>query len=373
MKIAIVHILPLEYYPPVTNLLNVLALRTDLEVMVISTRNHKQRENYMHSGIQVHRTVYPAYMKGAFLKMLAFAEMILGPFVRLIRFQPDALLYYEPHSAYPVYLYKKYYRPRVRLFIHYHEYYATDEFLVPHMKIVNFFHRKEVKYLYKKAEWISQTNTFRLNFFSRDYPYIPKVKLHTLPNYPPESWRLFHSTSSTDGPIKLMYLGALSFENTYIREIVEYVKKNPDKLRLDIYSYKLSNDVGDYMKNIQTENVRFFSQGVDYEKIPEVAREYNVGLVLYKPHNINYSFNAPNKLFEYLACGLDVWFPKEMLGIIPYITDGTYPKVISADFSNLGMMDVNEMTSHKGLKYKLSEFQAEEAFKEFISVMEDHP
>lgn len=366
MKVAIVHILPLEFYPPVTNLLNILALRTDLEVMAISSRNHKQRENYKHPGIQVHRITYPAYTKRAFRKMVALAEIILCPLVWLIRFQPDVLLYYEPHSAYPVYLYKKYVRPSVRLFIHYHEYYTPDEFRVPNMKMVEFFHRKEERFLYQQAEWISQTNPFRLDFFSKDYPFIPKSKLHLLPNYPPESWKESRLQSFAGGRVKLLYLGALSFENTYIREMVDFVKRNSDKLSIDIYSYKLSDDVAAYLSHLHSENIHFYEQGVEYEKIPEIAGKYDVGLILYKPHNPNYQYNAPNKLFEYLVCGLDVWFPKEMIGTYPYITEDTYPKVVKTDFERLDGLNVEEMISHEGLTLKSSEYFAEKVYGEFI-------
>lgn len=366
MKVAIIHILPLEYYPPVTNLLNILALRTDLEVMAISVRNHKQRKNYENPGIQVDRTAYPAYVKGAFRKMLAFAEMILYPFVWLIRFRPDVLLYYEPHSAYLVYLYKRFVCPSVRLFIHYHEYYTPDEFKAPNMKMVDFFHRREVSYLYKKAEWISQTNPFRVDFFSRDYPFIPKSKLHVLPNYPPFRWKGNRMPSSAGGPVRLLYLGALSFENTYIREIVEYIKINPGKIQLDIYSYKLTDEVEEYLKTLHNEFIGFFNDGVEYDKIPEIASEYHAGLILYRPHNLNYTFNAPNKLFEYLACGLDVWFPKEMTGTYPYITEGTFPKVIKTDFERLDELNLEEMISREGLTHKPSEYFAEKVYSEFI-------
>lgn len=49
--------------------------------------------------------------------------------------------------------------------------------------------------------------------------------------------------------------------------------------------------------------------GINYSDLPGVIRAYDVGVILYNGHIANYVFNAPNKLFEYLACGLDVWSP----------------------------------------------------------------
>jgi hypothetical protein len=34
---------------------------------------------------------------------------------------------------------------------------------------------------------------------------------------------------------------------------------------------------------------------------------------LYKGHIPNYIYNVPNKVYEYLACGLQVWYSKDLL------------------------------------------------------------
>ncbi len=49
----------------------------------------------------------------------------------------------------------------------------------------------------------------------------------------------------------------------------------------------------------------------------------------------NYIYNEPNKYFEYYVCGLDVWFPKEMLGMYRNIQDHHKPFVKDLDFKKL--------------------------------------
>lgn len=336
-RIAILHLLPLEYYPPVTNLADLLAEAPDAKVLLLSSHNPAGREVYCNSGIFIRRVVYPAYVKGALRKLFAFLSMFFSTTLALIRFKPDLLLYYEPHSAYPAYLYTRFLSRKTRLFIHYHEYYTPEEFRAPHMQSVRYFHQKECSRLYRKAEWISQTNERRLALFAADYPFIPHERLHTLANYPPQSWyRRGHSKSQSD-KVRFLYLGALSFENTYIRPMVEFVLAHPEALQLDIYSYNMHSDVAQYLTSLQSPAVRLFREGVPYHDIPDLAANYDIGLILYNSHNANYALNAPNKLFEYLACGLTVWVPEGQEGCRPYLQSGMNPEVRAVNYDRLSM------------------------------------
>lgn len=334
-RIFILHLLPLEFYPPVTNLLAILDKDKEVIAEVYSSYNNKNRVPFKAINIPIIRTEYPGNTENILLKLWHFFKFIIKPFLRLLLFRPDVIFYYEPHSAMPVYFYKKFIRRKVRIFIHYHEYYSKSDFNGPSMASVRLFHKFEVSFLYDKAEWISQTNNDRLSFFSKDYPFVSKSKFHILANYPPKSWSQAIKVQAVDGKIRMIYLGALSFENTYIKEIITFVTLNPDRLSLDIYSFNFHDDLKVWLKTIKVPNIIFNEQGVAYEDIPKISRNYDVGLVLYKGHNTNYQFNAPNKLFEYLVCGLDVWVPQELKGCEPYLNEELRPYVISIDYKNL--------------------------------------
>jgi hypothetical protein len=261
------------------------------------------------------------------------------PVFRMLVFKPDILLYFEPHSAFPAYIYKKFFNKKVRVFIHYHEYYTKTEFKAPAMASVNFYHQREIDFLYEKAVWISQTNSDRLNFFSVDYPDIAKEKLHVLANYPPISWYTEPLKPVKDDVIKLFYIGAISFESTYIREIIDFVSERPLRIQLDIYSYNIHSDAKSFLEALDVPNIKFFDKGIPYDEIPKIASQYHIGLVLYKPHNTNYLYNAPNKLFEYLVCGLDVMLPETLLGCQPFLDSDTKPNVVAVNFKNLSDSD----------------------------------
>ena len=205
------------------------------------------------------------------------------------------------------------------------------------MRSVRFFHKLETTFLYKKAAWISQTNSHRLDFFSKDHPYVPKSILFSLANYPPISWaKSLKKRSKIKGPIKLLYIGALSFENTYIREIVTFVRNNPNSIKLDIFSYNMHNDVLSWLQSESIENISLNAFGIPYDQIPKIASSYDIGLVLYKGHNINYQYNAPNKLFEYLEKSVIKPLEKnEFFQISPFGIEKTFSKnLLKSDFSN---------------------------------------
>ncbi len=258
--------------------------------------------------------------------------------------RPDILLYIEPHSALPAFLYCLVAR-RCRLFIHYHEYRDRDEYSQAGMRLVRLNHWIERKFLYRRAEWISQTNADRNRMFREDLPGVDAGKLKILPNYPPKSWG--------DGPratwrhcddgLHLVYVGAVSLRDTYIGPLVDWLRSDgsPHGVTLDIYSYNNDAETRDFLHSSTCDSVRFHARGVPYHEIPNLLVDYHVGLILYQANSRNYVYNASNKLFEYLALGLDVWYPPPMLGVKPYANDQSWPRVLETDFEQLSQLDLN--------------------------------
>lgn len=368
-KVFILHLLPLEYYPPITNLIEVLSKDSALQIEVFSTKNNKNRPVYDSKNSTIYRSKYPAYVKNSILKVWAYLCYIILPVWRLFWFKPDVLMYYEPHSAMPAYVYKKIFNSKVRLFIHYHEYYEPDNFKGKSMAAVRFFHKLEIAFLYKKAEWISQTNSSRLNFFLNDYPFIQPEKLNVLANYPSKEWKTLLSKPKESTKLKLIYIGALSFENTFIKEVVNFVIDHPDKFTLTIYSYNCHDNVKAYLKSQNPVLINFISQGISYDKIPIIASQFNIGLILYKGHNLNYTFNAPNKLFEYIACNLEVWFPRELKGCLPYINTISKPIIKAINFEELSSDLIKEYKANKNFPNRKIAYFYEEEIKTLLQTM----
>jgi hypothetical protein len=62
-------------------------------------------------------------------------------------------------------------------------------------------------------------------------------------------------------------------------------------------------------------------------------------VIIYRAETLNYRYNETNKLFEYLICGLDVWYSHRMEGIRLHARVQVYPRVIECDFVKMADRD----------------------------------
>jgi hypothetical protein len=248
------------------------------------------------------------------------------------------------------------------LLIHFHEYVSPEEY--HSQKLLGFFHRLE-KRLLPLAVWVSHTNDFRLRKFKSDLSPLEISNTFILANYPPKSW---YSRVRPDFelPLKIVYVGAVSMSTMYTKEFANWVIEQQGKVIWDIYAYNITDEAKMYLNNVDSKNIRFM-RGVDYNELPDILRRYQIGVILYKGFIPNYVYNAPNKLFEYLVCGLAVWFPSDMLATYQYVTNGTYPEVVKIDFSRLSDLKVDTVLDRKGFKAKESEFYCELELKPLIN------
>ncbi|MCF1190799.1 hypothetical protein LRR18_04310 [Mangrovimonas sp. AS39] len=364
-KIAIVHYLPLEFYPPITNLLEIASKR-DLKFKVWSTHNNKKRKVFGNTdNVNIVRNYFPSVKEKGWIRLFKYFYFNLKCLMGLVFYSPDKVLYFESYSVWPVYWYLKICFKKPEIFIHYHEYCSKDWYKNG-MKLVNFYHKYELETLYNLATWISQTNLDRVKLFLKDHPNIEPSKVKALPNYPPQKWSGFKRMKTSDKlPIKVVYVGAISLKDTYIKEFCEWVVKQEGRVIFDIYSYNLHQNTLEYLKGVESNYINFFEHGIEYDQIPEIINGYHVGVILYKATTINYKYNAPNKLFEYLAVGLNVWYPKVMMGIHPFGSS----KVISLDFANLGGFQYEKEIELEGKKDSQI-YVAEEALNPLINELE---
>lgn len=382
-KLAIIHYMPLEYYPPVTNLIDYIATEHSdkfRHLKIYSCHNIKKRIPYTISSsvkgnpksvANIVRFPFPKDNESSPIRLFKYLYFNIFTIFSLILFKPDTILYYESFSVWPAWFYTKFINRNCRIFIHNHEY-ASPEWYQRSMRLVKQYHKLEKKWLYPKAVWISQTNEKRLSYFLMDHLGLSTSTLHILPNYPPKRWKSVAKQNidkSDNAPLKIVYVGSLSFHSTYIKEFCEWVLKQDGKIEFHIYSYNSYSDVNSYLKSLNAKVIRFYDGGIEYMQQPAILHRYDVAVILYNPVNINYTYNAPNKLFEYLACGLDVWYPDKMKGPEPYKRDSVYPKVLSIDFENLDSFSWKAAISREGLKEEKSAYYCEEVYKELVEAI----
>jgi hypothetical protein len=360
-KIAVIHYMPLEFYPPITNMLDIASMTHDFKIKVWSTNNNKDREIYKCDGLSsVDRTLFPKVDDPSIFRLIKYFIFNINCLIKLIFFRPDKILYYESYSAWPVYWYLKLFSNKAELLIHYHEYFTRDWYK-NNMRLVKYYHTLEQKYLYSKATWISQTNSDRVELFLGDYPLITETKLKILPNYPPKSWNNFQQTKKAkNSSLRSVYIGSLSLSATYIKEYCEWVISLKGEIIFDIYAYNLHEDTVEFLTQINSPHINYFEGGVEYKNIPELLSQYDIGVILYKALSLNYKYNAPNKFFEYIACELSVWYPEQMLGLMPYQTE----TVLCLDFNKLEEFKPHSAAVTKSVKNK--SYFAETILKDII-------
>jgi hypothetical protein len=252
--------------------------------------------------------------------------------------------------------------------LHHHEYVTPAEY--EHGSFFfRFLHRLEKRIL-PLASWISHTNRDRLQFFSKDMGLSDNFPCRILPNYPPAKWTVKSLKEELELPLKIVYLGALSEDTMYLKEFADWVIKQGGKVCWDIYSMQPDPAVLNYLLSLSSPYIRL-KGSLDYESIPSVLRNYDVGVILYKGHIPNYVYNAPNKMFEYHVSGLDVWLPGVMVGARPYLTSVTYPKILSLDFEHLDRLDLSLLTARKGLAPKIGDYSCEKVLSSIYDELEN--
>jgi hypothetical protein len=365
IKIAVIHYLPIEFYPPTMNFLDIIGSKRKNKIKAWTTDNSKRRNIYFNNNIEsISRALSPKINENVIVRILKYLLFNLNCFLGLIIYKPNKIIYYESYSAWPVYWYLLLFGKKTELFIHYHEYFSK-EWYASGMKLVRLYHTYEKNFLYKKAKWISQTNEDRVRLFLKNNPEILKNKMKILPNFPPKSWQNIQKTKKTDySVLKIVYVGSLSLGATYIKEFCEWVISQKGKVIFDIYAFNIDKTTTRYLNLLKVQHINFFENGIEYDNLPRILSNYDIGVILYKAIIDNLKFNAPNKLFEYLACGLQVWYSNKMLGIKPYESDD----VLAMDFDNIDKFHpVFLMAKVKNISQN---YFAEDALQELIFKLE---
>lgn len=362
-KLVVIHYFPIERYPPILNFLRSLKKgETALDTSVISSKN-KDKVIIQEPEINYKRVTHP--FQDSKFPLFSYWAFTFITLVNLIVKRPQRILYYETVSSLATLIYLKLFNKKCKLYIHFHEYTSTKEYLKQ-----NFFwkwvYRLEQSF-YKKAAWISHTNENRMQLFLKDNNLTNnEVNARICPNYPPAEWFKYKAAkvSKKGEKIKLIYVGyAVDKESTYINELVEWLSYQNVLCKLDIYCFKkesLSDELLGVSENVEVE----VFDPIPYFDLPTVLSNYDVGLILYRGLSENYRHNAPNKLFEYLACGLDVWFPSVMTEPRKYLSM-IRPKVLEINFDKLQEYKIEELVADSTTKREI-EFFAENVYQPLL-------
>lgn len=336
-RIVIIHFQPIELYPPIQNLLTELN-RRNLAASVFTTaaspRLYKPFQISDHVKLIRIGKSYQSFK--AAVRYLNYLRFFSASLIHLAYNRPDRILYFETISSWPAYIYKRFFKSNCEILIHYHEYTSVEEYKNG-MNLSRYFHQME-KWIYPRASWVSHTNHFRMEMFKRDIEPIQVRNAQIIPNYPPTNWRT-DPKQFKDVPLRIVYVGSLSLATMYTKEFANWIVSKRGEITWDIYSYNFTSDVEAFLRKLNAPWIKLMP-GVEYNQLPSILKQYDIGVILYTGHLPNFIYNAPNKFFEYLACGLDVWFPNVMIGSLEFVREDISPKVLTFDFTNLKEMNL---------------------------------
>jgi hypothetical protein len=364
-SIFIVHFSPLEAYPPVMNAIRFLEKKKDpLRIKVFTTAplNKDFRFSVKNKSVSISRLGKSGPSASVWNRLYSYFVFNLVTLFQLLIHRPAGILYYESLSAFAPLMYKKWFNRSVKIYIHYHEYTSPVEY-ENGMWQVKQYHKLEKK-MYPQVNWISHTNENRMGLFESDNKSIWLPGKQIMPNYPPPEWKEAAGTKVklTDNPVRVVYVGSMGLSTMYLKEFAGWVNDLKGKIHWDIYSYNAGEDVINFINQLNCPFIRLLAP-VDYYELPAVLRKYDVGIILYKGYAPNWIYNIPNKLFEYHVCGLDVWYPSDMISPERYITGNEYPQIIKLDFDKLIDYDPNELVSRANKNYRVHDFNADEVLE----------
>lgn len=360
----VIHFNPIDKYPPAVNWLRYLAGKSNADTILTVVTMAPERTNWDFKipGVVIKRVVTLYAGLSRIRRAFKYFVFNFKALYTLLVVYPDTIMYYETLSAFAPYIYIKWINRSCKLLIHYHEYTSPVE-LQNGMLLSRWFHKLECK-LYQQAIWISHTNKDRLKMFLNDIKPQAPTNTFVLPNYPPKAWREYLTLDEGSKQVRIgfVYVGALSLDTMYTKEMAEFVAANEDNFYWDIYSENHQKEALDFLQSLNTNNIQF-KGAVKYDDLPVILPKYNIGVVLYKGHIPNYIYNAPNKLFEYFACGLSVWFPNKMKGAFPYICRNKNQAILPVDFENLHISSINDFKNLKAEYLPCAEYFCEDVLE----------
>jgi hypothetical protein len=246
----------------------------------------------------------------------------------------DKVTVFETLSIFPFWLVSNIFKI-IDGHIHFHEYISKPERRASsaYMKVL---FKLEDKLLKKYS--CSQTNEDRKRMFLLDKPFLNSEMVEIRPNMPPKSWwknygqfniKSFHSK------IRLVYIGACDNQTMYVKELLDLVNTNHEYLELTIFSQEIDKETKNLIFSYNCNTIKLL-QPIDYYDLPKELIKFDIGLVLYKGHIPNHVYSVPNKVHEYLSCGLKVIVDQNLISTVKLGIE----QIHIVDFTSLDLLTV---------------------------------
>jgi len=281
---------------------DMLSQKPDYRISVFTSVNTSPYADQKYEDVRIWR--FGSVSENAILRYASYLNYNFFTSIFLLFTRPDVLVVYESLSIFPAYIYSIVFKKKM-IHVHFHEYISISE-KEQTSRYMKFLFKCEKKLLNKIT--CSHTNEDRKRLFLKDSPFLKEENVEVYPNLPPKSWWQDygqHKKQWQGGKIRLVYVGVLDAETMFLEEVLKWVRENSEVLELTIFSQSISDNSLVLLQKIKSDSI-ILKQALNYYELPSELVKYDIGLVLYKGHIPNYVYNVPNKVFEYLYCGLKV-------------------------------------------------------------------
>lgn len=263
---------------------------------------------------------------------------LMSSFILLMN-KVDYITVFETLSIFPFWVVSKIHY-RNKGYIHFHEYISEPERIASsaYMKVL---YKLEDQLLKKYP--CSHTNEDRKQMFLSDKPFLISEMVGVRPNMPPKSWWKKYGQfkkQSSDALIRLVYVGACDKQTMYVKEVLDWVNSNSQYLELTIFSQELDKETRKLILSYNCQSIKLLHP-IDYYDLPKELINFDIGLVLYKGHIPNYVYNVPNKVYEYLSCGLQVIVDQNLISTVKLGIE----QIHTVDFTSLDLLTVRLLSA----------------------------
>lgn len=300
-EICVLHYLPVEEYPPLQNLMLAFCEQKEMNVVIFSGSLEANKCYSRLLADNITAFFFPYSKTGGWRSKCDFVSFIRKETVSR-RFD-CVFAFGDEFSG----LVGSRMSAKVKA-LHLHE-------LPPQSRIWNKYVSKSLllelvllKLVIKQFDWVSQVTPKRAELFSRRF----KVQCRNLFNYPSASFASNIPERAVNDKLKIVYVGSCNPVSIQV-SILSMLSK--------LYGVELSvlptNSEGlDYIAGL--DGVQILRR-VPYSELPNLLGQFDVGLVLYNGHSDNMRYGVPNKLIEYLRCGLHVVYHSALESVTDFV------------------------------------------------------
>ncbi len=303
-----------------------------VKAIIISTSN--KNNWFSHNSLEIFRFGIVSNFK--INRYLNYFIFNISTFFKLIFFRPKLVVVYETLSVLPLFYYLRLCK-NIEVLIHHHEYISPQEINNSSSYFKYLISVEKKLYSHEKCK-ISHTNSDRKELFLKDHQDVSRESVNIYPNLPPKSWYEMSEFKilKDNKPIKMVHVGAIGLEGTYLAEIVDFIISNSGKYILDLYVSNIDSATEIYLdKLLKTTDLINKKKAINYFELPNILKDYHLGLVLYKGSIPNHVYSIPNKIYEYLACRLEVWYSDKLISTTKFVDENSINGCTEVDFTNL--------------------------------------